>query len=1041
MKMTVQRKLLAGFLAITIGSTLASVLNLEALHTLGHKLTRITTFKMTDLENAIRANSAIEDIAEASIFIDQQGTDTLLAQYKSSWHQAHTALSLITPESLQESGLTTQKLDSLLNDYLEDLTEIDHLMTSRQMIVNKEHKLLSSLDKLEPELNKATKTIQAYFESADIRQPSLSLSRYEAVSPEFNAIMFEDMSTMSLLNTTAYNLNALYQVMLRVISAEDNRQLAKLQLSLVQIKTELDHQFTMLRGHFIGQSLLNVYQELMPFMVGEESLIHLKRRKLRFTGVITGKLSSHQQTAMQLLSNTSLLVSQREQHIRHASEEIDQLTHTVAIAVIASSIIAFLASLFVVYGFIGRNIAHPIREMAQAMRDIANGKKVEPLNQNRNDEIGDMAAALEILSCHVQRVKEAEIEKHQQQQLLNTILDSVNALVMVRDASGTILLSNNYCQSIKDWRQLDSDYDLSNETNFNAFEETLQQVSGIEHQYLTQLVPLKNDAQEIYGLIRLSTDISQQKAYEHELAEAKDDAEASTKAKSEFLAAMSHEIRTPLNGVLGTLEMLSLTDMNLEQRDYINTVNESSQALLSIINDILDFSKIEAGKLDIEPVPTDIRSTIETVAHLHNANLRDRELEMRVFIAPALSARLSVDDIRLRQVLENLVSNAVKFTRQGYIALEAQVLCDNLHTQMISISVTDTGIGIAKAVQDSLFQQFTQAESSTTRQYGGTGLGLAICYRLCELMGIKLSLESEQGAGSRFTLTMELPKHSQGHLLSNDSQSPIYLLESDSHLNQTVRSYLKQFNLDFAYIDQNDAIERMSQASSSDGLFIIDFANFSLLATQNEKQIEDWLNSLEARILVLHPNRSLWTDTQTFVTSAPLKPSLLHKALKQHIEATEQPSEATPSYQPDTTTDLSSYHLLVAEDNEMNQRLIVNQLKHFKLEHTLVENGQEAMSLLQQSWLMPDTQQYDALLTDCHMPIMDGYQLANEIRRHEPLGQRLPIIALTANALVGESKKCLDAGMDDFLSKPVKLAYLNSVLAKWLTSSSTPSNL
>lgn len=1033
MRLTVQHKLLLGFFAITLGSALTSVLNFDALHSLTQRLTYMTNNHIPRLERIIESHSALTTISNSSVYLERSGATTLPKQFQAAWQRVLTQLEQVEPQHLHSVGLDGQQVQHIIGDFLADLEEIDHLLLNHQMIVSQEQRLLDKLDALEPELVQTTKAIQAYFESANIQtSPTLTLSSYAHLANP-RPIQFEEMSTMSILNSTAYNLNALYQVMLRVISAKNNQQLAKLQQQLVTLKNDLDQQFVYLQAHYIGQSLRTVYQELLPFMIGEQALVHLKRQKLRFSGLIVAKLTSHHDYAQQLSKQTAILVTESERVIQDAALAAEKNSANVGMIVLASSSAVFLLSLLIVYGAIGRNIARPITQTAQAMLDIVNGKPAAALNDKRDDEIGDMARALNTLTSYVQRVKQAEQEKHQQQILLNTILDSLNALVMVRNQQGEIILANHYCHTIQDWQLLDQEITDEQYQCSHAFEEALLHDDGHNHQYLTQRVPLRNDQSQIEGLIRLSTDISQQKAFELQLAEARDLAQASTKAKSEFLAAMSHEIRTPLNGVLGTLEMLALTDMNAEQREYIETVNESSQALLSIINDILDFSKIEAGKMDIEPIPTDIRTTIETLMSLHSANLRNQELQMRLYIDPSLSARLSIDEIRLRQLLENLLGNAIKFTQQGYVAINVEVLADNLKSQKIAISVADTGIGISPASQKTLFDQFTQAESSTTRRFGGTGLGLAICQRLCQLMNIELKVESQPQQGSCFTLTMELPKHSQGYSIINEAQLPVFILSDESYVNHCIKHYLSALSIHYQMIEQSALITQLSQASAEDGVFIVDFTTLELHASRTEKQIEDWLNSLEARLVVLHPNRALWTETQTFIPSNPIRATQVFKAFKQHLERSDTPTVSRADCELENA-DLSNFHILVAEDNEMNQKLIINQLRHFNLNHTLVADGEQALALIQTSWQKPSAQQFDALLTDCHMPVMDGYQLTEHIRHHEPLGQRLPIIALTANALVGESKKCLSAGMDDFMSKPVKLNHLNQVLSKWLTS-------
>ncbi|MDG3087861.1 ATP-binding protein [Vibrio hannami] len=1042
MKINVQHQLLFGFLTITLVSSIVAYINYESLHRLSHNLEDLTGDKIGMLESALYVQTAADHIIRSKANLDQENVTQLPARFKIKWNLIRENINAIPVPVLKNAELDSDSITKGIDLYLADISEVEGLLDARHMILEEEHALLLKLDKLEPAIIETINEIQAYFDSAGVVDSPLYMSSMVQVKKVRD--VFHDMPIMAQLNQVTYNLNSLYQVMLRVISATTDEELIKLQLQIAELKHLLDDHFAIIGEHHLADNLEGAFKELLPFVAGKRALLQLKRRKLRFSGLIELKLRSHLASAEDLSPRAHALVTQIKEDISNSAAEMNVRSQNASMSIVLSTLGSLLFSFIIVYGFIGKRIAGPIRQTSTAMLDIVQGRNAIPLDQKRDDEIGDMARALDVLSTYVHRTKEAEHAKDQQQMLLNTILDSINALILVRSSDREVILANNYCQRVDGWQDLDChpnrcdcDKDNVEPCQFREFEESLTLDNGRKHDYLTQLVPLVSESGKCQGMIRLSTNISQQKSYEQKLAIAKSQAEASTQAKSDFLATMSHEIRTPLNGVLGTIEMLSLTDMNFQQREYMSTINESSQSLLSIINDILDFSKIEAGKMDIEPVAAKIRGVVEGVAQLHTSNLKKSGVDIRLYISPLLSEQLVVDDVRLRQIVGNLVSNAVKFTKRGYIAIEVDVISDTSMTQSISIAVSDSGIGISEETKERLFEHFTQAQVSTTREYGGTGLGLAICHRLCELMSIKLDVESEPNVGSKFILTMELAKVGSSLKLRNNRNLPIYTVGAHTPTLDCVIRYLDELNLDYAVIPESEGLEKLSTFTADHGLFIIDFSALELLNHKTEKELEDWLNGLEARILVLHPNRTLWTETQTFVVNNPLKSSLFMQALKVHLQS--ERSELTDEHelpQALATDDLSEFHILVAEDNPVNQKLIANQLNHFNLSHSMVDNGQEALLALISSWNDPEAQQFDAVLTDCHMPLIDGYQLAAEIRNNEKPGTRIPIIALTANALVGESKKCLEVGMDDFLSKPVKLLHFNAVLSKWLRKGS-----
>ncbi|MEO0329919.1 MAG: response regulator [Pseudomonadota bacterium] len=576
--------------------------------------------------------------------------------------------------------------------------------------------------------------------------------------------------------------------------------------------------------------------------------------------------------------------------------------------------------------------------------------------------------------------------------------------------------------------------------------------------------PVLNHEGEFDGYLGSGRDVSEIIDKQMQLEKAIDAAESAERAKSEFLANMSHEIRTPMNGVMGMAELLSSTDLDPKQKMFTDVIVKSGASLLTIINDILDFSKINAGKMELDPAPFNLAEAIEDVATLISTRAREKDLELIVRTYPDLPEIVSGDVGRIRQIVTNLVGNAVKFTEKGHVFVNVNGSVSEQNTVKLRVSIEDTGIGIPKEKSAVVFQKFSQVDNSATRKHEGTGLGLSIASSLIELMGGKIEVESEFGVGSTFWFDIELPIVKQTtpktSFIPSDITGSAVLVIDDNKVNRAIlNEQLSSWGFESAAASSGRQGIAIANAAKRNNvaldLIILDYQMPEMAGDEVLRHLRSDPLTETIPVLVLtsvdsgEANRQLKEAGVNASLTKPARSSLLletilqviadHRLAEENTKTDEQKPHGSMNTDPpaipstseqlkrDAPADCQSLDVLVAEDNEVNQIVFTQILESLKLSYKIVENGRLAVSEFKS--FNPSL-----VLMDVSMPVMNGKQATGLIRSYEESANlaRTPIIGVTAHALKGDRETCIGAGMDDYLSKPVSPEKLTKKIEHWL---------
>jgi signal transduction histidine kinase/DNA-binding response OmpR family regulator/HPt (histidine-containing phosphotransfer) domain-containing protein/HAMP domain-containing protein len=705
---------------------------------------------------------------------------------------------------------------------------------------------------------------------------------------------------------------------------------------------------------------------------------------------------------------------------------------------------------------IGR-LSHAYEHMRQAIyqRDLELRNFNDTLLQRVDERTAELTKTNDELKREVSVRQRAEYQLEQSLSLVTATLESTADGILVVDNSGKIAIYN---QRFVDMWNIPDEVLAAREdekilqvirrqlTHGEAFVRRVRELYAQGDEEGFDVLELKDGrtferyakpqllAGRTVGRVWCFHDVTRQKQAERELLKAKEAAESASRSKSEFLANMSHEIRTPMNGVIGMTELALDTDLTDEQRDYLNMVRESAESLLTVINDILDFSKIEAGKLDLEPIDFNLRDCVYDTARAMAVRSEKRGLELICHIMPDVPVAIVGDPGRLRQVLVNLIGNAVKFTDQGEVGVRVELKSRTDDHVVLRFFVSNTGIGIPPEKQKDIFRAFEQADGSTTRKFGGTGLGLAISARLVRLMGGRVAVESEVGRGSTFRFTARFGLQQAGGFVAEPVEADRLrglrvLVVDDNATNrrifqETLRSWHMEPTLAAGGAEAIRLMQGQRDADRPFPLVLLDVNMPEMDGFAVAEEIRSHSASDGVKIIMMtsagrrgDAARSRKLGIEAYLIK-PVKRSDLLNAILTAFGTRFPTEEGRPAQARPLAASGRGLHVLLAEDNLVNQKLASRLLEKQAYTVTVVGNGMEAMAALEK-------EQFDLVLMDVQMPEMSGFEATVAIRdKEEQTGGHLPIIAMTAHAMTGDREKCLNAGMDGYISKPISLPKL-----------------
>ncbi len=1093
-RLGIRGRLLLAFLCISAFSVLAAAAALYSFLEVGSALNRITRFKAPEVISSLEVSRQAERLAQAAqamLTVSNPGQrDQIYSQISAEGKRLDKMLEQLDEVMEDEELLYT--IDWTVGQLRGNLEEVNDLVAHRFQYSNSRETSLREFREAYAGLQQILSELIRALDD-ELQRMSLANTDFDAAAhgPEaHNPKMNRLLRSRATLQTAQQQLSIIHEVILESQVSDRARQLPELsargQMALDELDALADNFDASLRD-----TLKARIDELHQFVKGPGSIFTRLRDEFSARENARDVLIENAWMSEELSNTVEQLVAKSKKHMTDAIAGATSAQQTSIWMITVIVVVSLLCSSLIVWRYVGRNLIRRLTELSDSMESVAGGDlRVDLPDSDSEDEIGRMTKALTVFRDTAVEIEDKNLrEIGRARQRLMDAIERIGDGFSLYDADDRLVVCNSVykdilypslAHTIKPGATFESIVRaaaklglikdaVDREEEWIADRLVLHRSPGqpqVQQRRDGRWIRINERKTEDGSTVAVYTDITEMKRREEE-------AQAASRAKSEFLATMSHEIRTPMNGVIGMSSLLLDTDLNADQRDFAETIRQSGESLLAIINDILDFSKIEAGRFELERQRFDIRDAIESVIDLLAGQASTKGLNLAYVIKGDLPEALVGDATRLRQILINLLANAVKFTEQGEVVLsvrgraieEADTLAEAApNASAIPVNgaggqpvhelhfvVKDTGIGIPADRRDRLFQSFSQVDASTSRRYGGTGLGLAISKRLCELMGGSMWVESEgiPGKGSEFHFTIRAnavtsSAYSYLHEAQPRFRGKQVLIVDDNATNRLIlteqtRSWgmlpldtaSPMQALDWLAKDEAFAVALLDmEMPEMNGLDLAAKirgleSDSAVGIASNKRMPLVLLSSLSEREVV----RDVDDEVSDFsaVLLKPIKPSQLFDVLieifcDERIEARPPADKVAPLFDENMAKRLP-LRILLAEDNATNRKLGLRLLQRLGYRADVAVNGYEVLGAVR-------CRPYDVVLMDVQMPDMDGLEATKRIDR-ELSGERRPrIVAMTANAMEGDREMCLAAGMDDYVSKPIRIEKLINALNK-----------